>query len=433
MKSIASLLLLIAVLAGTAAPAFAQSTPPGDAWGEVVNGDGTMRHDNLTDLGVVTVDADWMPNIPGVGPVPAEFHQYLTPSGNIVMAPTLSTYVFMLANADQSGLLEAASTLNFSEATTNVSTSSLITLLITGSFGENSLQVTDGALFEKIASGSNNVWSLFPGGDGLNFINALFRMSVEDRSIYTHLLLYTPGQCARLPGGCPPALLALINPPPGTQPPPPVCNPGEVVQGRISVSAMQLAPAYVLVVGQDPEKRGADVSWTIRVEPTIHRTWDMVEEKECRVGPGLGGPADFSCRTTGTPANRPYNGHYVVTGYTCEPTERVYCETLSRASVFARLSPRSRDWILNELSVRYPGAYLRNPDFAFTGNPSLGGCSGGTMTWTYTRPNIQFADPGWFDLSASGITSGTPVSPPRPFTLPGGRVDVYLKEIVIIQ
>jgi hypothetical protein len=90
---------LVILLPSLPSPAFAQGeNPPVDpnsAWAEVVNPDGSINYDNLSDGGVVDQPADWMPNIPLVGSVPAEYHVYYTPSGNSIVMPTASTLFFI--------------------------------------------------------------------------------------------------------------------------------------------------------------------------------------------------------------------------------------------------------------------------------------------------------------------------------------------------
>jgi hypothetical protein len=91
MKKIFALFMLVFILM-TFLPArqvFAQDS----AWSEVVDGNGNILYDRMTDQGVVTQAADWMPSItlPVVGTVsvPAEYHSYVTESGNTVLMPTV--------------------------------------------------------------------------------------------------------------------------------------------------------------------------------------------------------------------------------------------------------------------------------------------------------------------------------------------------------
>ena len=92
----AAFLLTIFLLASFAFPVAADDGD-GSLWGEVLNADGTIRYDNLTDQGVQTESADWMPSIDlGFTSVDmqAEYHVYETPSGNIVQLPTAATLFF---------------------------------------------------------------------------------------------------------------------------------------------------------------------------------------------------------------------------------------------------------------------------------------------------------------------------------------------------
>jgi hypothetical protein len=87
------------------------------------------------------------------------------------------------------------------------------------------------------------------------------------------------------------------------------------------------------------------------------------------------------------------------------------------------LSKESRNWILNELSIRYPEAYLHHPSFSFNG----GGCA-----WSASKNHVQVADPGEWNMLLSGRTSGTPVSGARSFSR-ASVFSAWLKEVVIVK
>lgn len=235
-----------------------------------------------------------------------------------------------------------------------------------------------------------------------------------------------------IPGG--PTLPPGPTSPPATpgQPPvtpggPPSCPSPQAFPGAITVSALKLAPAYPLVVGQDDTKRGADARWAIRIEPTTYVTWRAVPEYDRECGP-MGSGASNCTRSNGLP------GRFrdVQTGWRCEASTTYYPEGVNFANLEAHLSQASRDWILTgDLQIRYPGAYLHNPDMTFRGGN--GGFSGNVFHFVYEQTNIPFADPGNWELALSGQTSGTPVSAPRNFSGVGGRLPVYLREIAIIK
>jgi len=238
------------------------------------------------------------------------------------------------------------------------------------------------------------------------------------------LYSYTPATCQTIPGLCP----AVPAPPPAS-----ACSAPVTSQGRITMTASKTAPNFPLVVGQDPEKRGADAVWEVRVEPTIYTYWTQEPIYETVCSEWHAGDPARNCKLPGSWYNNGFT-HTAITRYTCEQHTQVYPESLHRITASANLSQSSRDWILTgDLQIRYPSAYLHNPSFSWVGNPGAGAFQGDTFVWSFSRGHIQFADPGYFDLGASGSTSGTPVSDPRGFSLSGSQVDVYLKEVVIIR
>ena len=415
---------LVLLLSSLLPPAFAQGeNPPVDpngAWAEVVNPDGSINYDNLSDGGVVDQPADWMPNIPLVGSIPAEYHVYYTPSGNSIVMPTASTLFFMAANANKSGLLTAASTLGTSGlSTVSSDNGNVVGFASLGAFfgalvGNQDIGLPTGTnaadFFNQVISGEANIWSLGPAGL-MNFLTSLSSPSLADGNLYTYMLLYAPGQCASAPGGCSAEQLALITsltltPPPTTvtATPPPPCPEPSIRPGAISASASQVAPPYPLVVGQDPDRRGVDLSFSASVGATIYTYYvqQPIIERVCTTTLGC---------------------HNKVTGHTCERKTRSYPECIESASASISLSQNSREWILNELSIRYPEAYLHHPNFSFNGS----GC-----VFSVSKQNVQVADPGNWNVHLSGNTSGTPVSAPRSFSR-NSVFQAWLKEVVIIK
>jgi hypothetical protein len=428
MKTRTQLLMLIValviLLSNLMPPAFAQgTTPPVDpssAWAEVVNPDGSINFDNLSDGGVVNQPADWMPNIPLVGSVPAEYHVYYTPSGNSIVMPTASTLFFMAASANESGLLSAAGTLGTSGlSTVSSDNGNVVGFASLGAFygaliGNQNIGLPTGTnatdFFNQVNSGETNIWSLGPAGL-MNFLTSLSTPSLADGNLYTYMLLYVPGQCASAPGGCSAEQLALITsltltPPPTTvtATPPLQCPEPSVRPGAISTSASQIAPPYPLVVGQDPDRRGVDLAFSASVGATIYTyyTQKPIYERVCTTNLG--------CQNK-------------ITGHTCERKTRSYPECIESASASISLSKNSREWILNELSIRYPEAYLHHPNFSFNGS----GC-----VFSVSEQNVQVADPGNWNVRLSGNTSGTPVSGPRSFSR-NSMFQAWLKEVVIIK
>ncbi len=420
-----AILIALMFLILTLLPAH-QALAQASAWSEVVDSNGNILYSQMTDQGVVTQAAAWMPNItlPGVGTVsvPAEYHSYVTQSGNTVLMPTATTLFFMAANANQSGFSAAASTMGTSGLSmVNSNNGNVVGIASLGAFfgalvGNQNIGLPSATtatnFFNQVLAGQSNIWSLAPGGL-MNFLSSLATPSLQDGNLYTYMLLYAPGQCGSTPAGCSAEQLALIvtptlTPPVSTETPPPSPCPGASVQlGAISASAQQTAPAYPLVVGQDPDKRGVDVEFSASVAPTIYTYYVEVplydQETKCVNG---------VCKS-----------QQVVVGHTCEAHTISYPECIASASGSLALSKASRDWILNELSIRYPEAYLHHPNFSFGGS----GCA-----FSASEDHVQVADPGNWSAHIGGSTSGTPVSAPRSFSR-ASAFSVWLKEIVIVK
>jgi len=442
-------LLIIILISADILPVLAQDpqppvVDPGGAWSEVVNPDGSINYGNLSDGGVVTQPADWMPSIPGVGAMEAEYHVYYTPSGNTILMPAASTLFFMAANPTESGFSAASSTLGTSglstaEGTnifTGIAGAGLFLSSLTGNGTDVSLalpggdQILSSTFFEQVASGDSDLFALGPTGL-FDFLSSLANQSYTDLvngdglNLYTYMLLYPPGQCASVPGGCTADQLALLQqladmttaaddsvPPAGS------CPAASTVQGRIVRTASLKDPNYPLVVGQDPDKRGVDIVASAHVEPTLHTYYTQEPVRECLAGPNANGATN--CTTV---AGQP--GHGRITGWDCIPHTEAYPECISFAATALRLTPDSQNWIVNELSIRYPNAYVHKAHFAFG---SVSGC-----TWNDQHEQVQIADPGYWEILIAGQTSGTPVSAPRTFGGAVGQFGVWLKEIAIIK
>ena len=108
MKRFRNIILALVILSLLAfpLPAIADGESP---WGEILNPDGSIRWDLLSDLGTVSESADWMDiTLPGgmVLDLDATYHRYQTPSGNILVLPSPATLFFMAMHPVESGLAE---------------------------------------------------------------------------------------------------------------------------------------------------------------------------------------------------------------------------------------------------------------------------------------------------------------------------------------
>lgn len=400
------------------------------AWGEVLNDDGTIRYDNLIDQGVSSENTDWMPTITlfDFGDVstsvsfPAEYHTYQTPSGNIIQMPSPLTLLFSALNPLESGLSQASSTTG-TYGSGALTAPGVIRALLNGANIDflNTEFVNANNYADALIAGDTNIWSLGVG-DLYSLFQSLQEAGDTDGNLYTMMLLYTPDN---IPDG----LLPDVDPGTGDddedddiEVPVVECPAPSIAVGAISRSGTLISPNYPLVVGQDPDKRGVDVSFSVSVAPTIYTYYEAVPVigDECKK---LTGSQTSDCtRGNGTPGKM----HSVITNWECRVHTQTYPETIPVAYGALQLTSESRAWIEDTLSIRYPGAYVHRASFNFSS-------SSGSSSWSSTEEHVQVQDPGEWNITVGGRTSGTPVSPARNF---GGAVEtfqVYLKETAITQ
>ena len=482
----------IAVLLAVTVFAFAKADggEPGDAGGTdpfIVTGETSLitnavdpsssngMNANLTYTGTVTSPQSWMPTDNMNNTIPATYQVYTgtTASGQteVVMVPNEVTAYYSQQNPEASGVTSASAVLtNSYGAATNygsaysqflasqiqqVNTSytsedhallggyagtTMSTLLSNN--GNQQLNLTQAQAIQ-LAQNLNGI-GYAPGttpGSTVNWVCGSGSCVATTTTVasnqqltglsgtFSMMLAYTAQTCGQGPAGlCAiiqqaiAAQLASLTPPEGTTPPvipttAPQCHAPVVKVGKISAGAAKISPMYPLVVGQDETKRGADVTFSVSVEPTSYTTWTAVPQytttHECNQKTG-------KCSNT-----------KVFTGWKCVSNVTWYRESVTSAHASASLTQESRNWIESgDLQIHYPGAYLHNPDFNLGGGGG-GGFSGNTYNWALAG-NIQVADPGEFELSISGHTSGTPVHAGRGFS-GGGSFMAYLRETVIIK
>lgn len=421
-KFLIAVLILCSFLVNWIAYVRADQPHQENPWGEVIDEDGNILYGNLTDLGEIQVDADWMPDVPFIDGQ-ATYHQYLTPSGNVVLLPSATTLFFMAVDPNASGLDQADSALGNGIG--------VLETMLAGYLTPEDLQqmgyTSSDEFFQAVISGQESIWS-FGGQNMMNFLSDLISGSIADGNLYTMLLLYTAGNCDAVPGGCP-AGLDLPTPPA-----PPVCPSPYIETGPIQVTGGsgeggKTAPENPVVIGQDPERRGVDVQFNVLIPPVVYHSFVVIPHADpvCVYDPsGLGtGCPDH-------PGNRWWNTEVDV-WYECQEHTQVFPDYLGAAQVSISLTPESRAWILTDLAQAYPGAHLLHPDFSYS-FPGPGTLLGNrSVTWNTTIPRIQTADPGDYATSVMVRTSGTAVSAPRQAQVSLGQFLVELVRVTLIE
>lgn len=481
--------LTVMVLAAFAVlPASADDNDPGDyeptglendpaLVNQVVNNDGSINYDGMTDLGIVTQEAAWMDAIPFSDGV-ATYHQYLSPDGSLVVVPTALTTLGLQMN---SGIYEYGlpdgyynpngelGTFLFSDLASN---KGYRTTLLEGgldiylpteyytstgfainnpsgpsaSLDERQILFDTLADYKGIAKDdivAQIVMSMISNWD------ILVAGYTDSNGILTNLnstiLIYT--DCAESPVGCTREYMAAnsaVTPPAAVIVDPPACAAPYTTSGAITVTGGpgagdggKLAPLHPVVVGQDPQRRGVDVQAQVLVPLITYHYFEAVRHEEiiCMSGPanpdntGCPGPASrYANRAawTRTAIGNPRNYEQVHVYFECIEHTRVYTDQVSAVTISLSLTEASRQWILTSLEQAYPGAHLLHPSFSFR-YPGPGSLAGSGVTWTQVVPNIPVADPGWWAVTVFVLTTGTPVSGARYATVGLG---VFLDELV---
>ncbi len=168
--------------------------------------------------------------------------------------------------------------------------------------------------------------------------------------------------------------------------------------GGIASATITFNPriAHPVVVGQDPDRRGADIYVTAISCPEQYTFWEI---EFIRV---------FCC------------GGWIVVPVLRENTISVPDPIdlrPGRWSFEARLTSKSRQWIKGELNRRHPGARIVHPDWDLTRTRHFRIVqSGYMMNMCYKvvmeATKVPFVDPGVYRVEASFVTTGTHFRPP---------------------
>jgi hypothetical protein len=439
---------------------------------EAVNPDGSLNYANMIDLGVVSVDAEWMPTVVGFTGQ-ATFHQYMTKEGNQVLVPTMATDLvgrILTTGLFKNGIPEgyynpggaiAVNVIGPENLSDGINQSvdiygtitydpsmSMIppTYSPTGTANFNMstladyLGITPDDILAQLSMSGNTLFDLFnlAVADSLNSGNLTFYGN-------TTVLVYP--DCTQSPVGCSGEYLAARAasvPPASMVVEPPSCAAPYTTTGPITVSGGpgageggKLAPLHPVVVGQDPQQRGVDIQAQVLVPLITYHYFETVRHEEllCLSGPanaehhGCPGPGSQyanSSSWTNSALNSPKHYEQVQVWFECIAHTRTYTDYVSAVTISLSLTERSRAWILTNLDQAYPGAHLKQPSFSFS-FPGPGSPTGQGVTWMQTASGVPVEDPGWWTVTVNVLSTGTPVSGARFVSLPLGQ---FLDELV---
>ena len=331
---------------------------------------GNIRYANLTDLGTVQQSANWMPSIPGIGSIPGLIPRVPDPQREhrrpADRHPPCSSWRSIPRSQDwprptRSWVLGAGMALEAPGIIKGMLQGYIDPAVITSMGYTN-----PDDFFTDVIAGKQNIWSVLGPNTAQFLSDSCKHVSLRPQPLH-HAPALHPGRLLQDPRRMPGRMPACLFPSA-----PPSCSTPIVTSGAITVTAHKLAPSNPLVVGQDTAKRGVDVTWEVRVEPTvyIYGVSVPVMGKVCVSWDGTG--------TSNCTTSKGEDGilQQIIVRYDCEQRTQLYPEGLNWVTPSASLSQTSRDWILNTLSIMYPNAYLHHPTFSFAGNPGTGSLPG---------------------------------------------------------
>ncbi|MBN1887891.1 MAG: hypothetical protein JW850_07860 [Thermoflexales bacterium] len=242
---------------------------------------------------------------------------------------------------------------------------------------------------------------------------------------------------------------AMGTPTPGPTPPPtatpdpsdPLRCPGPSTSPLAFTLGVTYTPPNPIVVGQDPDREGVSLVVQSAQPGCRYYWWERVTREFC--GPE-GDTVNFPCNAAHT-WGRYWRDWSCAEGYDVSNPNHIHCTTnngrdghrvaiceqkfldltdnvVSVEAVF-NLTQTSRDWITNDLSVRYPGATIKG-SYPWTVAGSL------TPGYRLGFVRAQVQDPGWYDVTMRVWADGTCGRRSQTTTV---QVPVYLMQTTIIR
>jgi len=464
---IISLVFALSFLVSMVLPVQAEDDPPAD-WSNFFTDTGELRSD-VVDAGVVEVPTTTDSAFSGNSVQTTEtYHVYIAQNGDTIVAPTYSTLLDSITagqditstvdieNADGSYQIGPGTAVSwttiYSSIAEAIKASSSPTCANCDSYSSQddaALQATIDLLLKDLQSANLGNYSEestgFTKGDSLytyNFLKLLLSTGVDDKTFATTYLYYSAGNCKNSPLGC--QSICELNPSASVcvvETPKPVagCPASTIVPGTISMSIVKTAPYSPLVVGQDPEKRGADIAYNATVPPTVYTYYKAIPVyKTVQVcTPNANGsiPAGANCYSGQSSV---YNGileeEEELDHVDCEKHVLYYAESVTAVKATASLTKQSTDWINNHLSTYYYGAEVQQSSYSLV--PGLAAAnaycnSNKTCYAAGTVSKVQFIDPGSYTLSLTISTSGTPVTTGRTVSSTGSMSVSFISVTLI--
>ena len=415
-------------------PVIAQEELPedregGSVWEDIVSINGVPLFDEMIDLGVIQENVSWMDaSIMGQDVLNATYHVYQTEQGTVVYMPDAVTLAHMAANPIESGFENASILADGDGIKLTVAGKILsgngqdIINTVTNPYFQKAVQEAwshPKDFFQDIINGKSPAFTGL-GQSSINTILELLRHSAEDVNYYTALLVFE--NCENSPLGCP-EQNELLDPEPTPLPtlaptlaPPRGCPNSQVTTQAIEATITLIAPEYPLVIGQDPEKRGADIHIAVTVPPITYTYYERVPifQEVCSTDPVT---KEYTCKN-------------VITDWRCEKRVRILPDPIQLLTATADLTQESHSWIESNLADSWYDAKVKQPTHNLIPGmvPINTFCTNRNFCYVNQLvEKIPFVDPGNYALGLNVVTTGTAVSFPREVSVEGvGKIWVTL-------
>lgn len=410
--------ILLGLLAGLMI--IAPASADGAQWGDFFDADGKLLP-GVIDGGEVSVPSDMALDLPfGIGGQ-MTYHVYTSPNGSTMLLPDASTLLaiglsggFSSVGADSLMLTGTGIIVIKAGQVVNDPLGTMAALFGTTIEELSSIGFTN-EMADAMINGNGNVLSSLTYSDVQNLMKMFLRLAQSDHgNLYMAAMIYN--SCTTSPTGCPTALcdsnpqacgLAANNP-----------NvvvlkscPGATVQQQSPVlSIAPVAPQNPLVIGQDPTKRGVDITASATLPPVIYTWYEPVFEEVTYCRPLNTGETGANCRVPGSPGWR-NNGIRETDEVLveCRPHTEVLREQITNIQGTANIDPGTVAWITDYLGSIWYGAKVYQPSFNLGQYGSMSaGCEGsGVCSGALRAERVPFADPGKFNLVIRVTTNGT--------------------------
>jgi hypothetical protein len=377
--------------------------------------DNHILMENLSNMEVINFDN----SLSGFTGYQYTYYRYITPCGNVVIMP--ATFTSLFATLDPSALPPEGwlgiGTGLYSTADGMASIRGMRTPSgkIVGEMIDGVLQLCgvlpeeENEFYQDMLNGQGCAWTMgYETASELSqFWSSQFVPEKSENNplgiMPSAVLVYPAADCAKLDrfGGCP------------CDPEPPAsatqCPAPTITTQIIYADVKKIAPVNPVVIGQDPQKRGADIEANVTVPPVVYTWYEAIPVYGEYCKPWRWGDEGEACQVNWYDAWNTGTLQTYISRYECRQHVEIYPDQVVSMSVSSVLSTPSRGWITGDLATKWYNAVVKQPTFMLV--PGYGTytpyCDGAKVCRGQADAlRVPFRDPGNFLLQLTGMTRG---------------------------